>query len=183
MSDQANTVNMGSADNRSAGLRDDRGERGGALGGPRRKYYRRKVCKVCIGKAKVDYKESESLPGVSRRKEEKSFLEELLAPARSIKGWLPVKSNGPEPWRSSPSLRDKESPLMKVILYNDVPNLGEEGDIKIVADGYARNYLIPRKFAVRYTKATEVELAQKQQAITRRKTEKTASGCRGQGEN
>lgn len=61
MSDQANTVNMGSADNRSAGLRDDRGERGGALGGPRRKYYRRKVCKVCIGKAKVDYKESESL--------------------------------------------------------------------------------------------------------------------------
>lgn len=62
---------------------------------------------------------------------------------------------------------------MKVILYKDVPNLGEEGDVKDVADGYARNYLIPQKFAVKYTKATEIELAQKQQAIARRKEEKT----------
>ncbi len=61
---------------------------------------------------------------------------------------------------------------MKIILYKDVPNLGEEGDIKEVANGYARNFLIPRKFAVPYTKATEVELAQKQQAISRRKEEK-----------
>lgn len=30
-------------------------------GGPRRKFYRRKVCKVCIGKANVDYKDAESL--------------------------------------------------------------------------------------------------------------------------
>ncbi|PIE04765.1 MAG: 50S ribosomal protein L9 [Spirochaetales bacterium] len=61
---------------------------------------------------------------------------------------------------------------MKIILYKDVPNLGEEGDICEVAAGYARNYLIPRKFAVPYTRATEVELAQKQQAIARRKEEK-----------
>jgi len=62
---------------------------------------------------------------------------------------------------------------MKIILYKDVSNLGEEGDIKVVADGYARNYLIPQKFAVRYTKSTEIELAQKQQAIARRKKEKS----------
>jgi len=62
---------------------------------------------------------------------------------------------------------------MKIILYKDVSNLGEEGDIKVVADGYARNYLIPQKFAVRYTKSTEIELAQKQQSIARRKKEKT----------
>ena len=61
---------------------------------------------------------------------------------------------------------------MKIILYKDVPNLGEEGDVKIVADGYARNYLIPRKIAVKYSKATETELAQKQNAIARRKEEK-----------
>ena len=61
---------------------------------------------------------------------------------------------------------------MKIILYKDVQDLGEEGDIKIVADGYARNFLIPQKFAVRYNKATETELAQKQQAIARRKEEK-----------
>lgn len=61
---------------------------------------------------------------------------------------------------------------MKIILYKDVPNLGEEGDVKVVADGYARNFLLPQKFAVRYTKATEMELAQKQKSIARRKEEK-----------
>ena len=29
---------------------------------------------------------------------------------------------------------------MKVILNKDVNHLGEEGDVKVVADGYARNY-------------------------------------------
>ncbi len=32
---------------------------------------------------------------------------------------------------------------MKVILNQDVVGLGEEGDIKEVAPGYARNYLLP----------------------------------------
>lgn len=62
---------------------------------------------------------------------------------------------------------------MKIILYKDVPNLGEEGDVKTVANGYARNFLIPKKFAVRYTRETEIELGQKQQAIARRKNEKS----------
>ncbi|MCU0824819.1 MAG: 50S ribosomal protein L9 [Leptospira sp.] len=38
---------------------------------------------------------------------------------------------------------------MKVILQKDVLNLGDAGDVKEVADGYARNFLIPRRFAVR----------------------------------
>ncbi|MBQ1948833.1 MAG: 50S ribosomal protein L9, partial [Treponema sp.] len=33
---------------------------------------------------------------------------------------------------------------MKVILNVDVKHLGEEGDVKNVANGYARNYLLPR---------------------------------------
>jgi large subunit ribosomal protein L9 len=37
---------------------------------------------------------------------------------------------------------------MKVILNQDVRHLGEEGDVKDVATGYARNYLFPRQFAV-----------------------------------
>ncbi len=37
---------------------------------------------------------------------------------------------------------------MKVILNQDVYNLGEEGDVCDVARGYARNYLIPKKFAL-----------------------------------
>ena len=41
---------------------------------------------------------------------------------------------------------------MKVILSQDVVSLGEEGDVRDVRDGYARNYLIPQGYAVPYTK-------------------------------
>ena len=37
---------------------------------------------------------------------------------------------------------------MKVVFLEDVPNVAKAGDIKEVADGYSRNYLIPRKLAV-----------------------------------
>ena len=39
---------------------------------------------------------------------------------------------------------------MKIILNQDVPNLGEEGDVCVVKDGYARNYLLPTGAAVLY---------------------------------
>lgn len=37
---------------------------------------------------------------------------------------------------------------MKVILTSDVPTLGKSGELKDVADGYARNFLLARKLAV-----------------------------------
>ncbi len=37
---------------------------------------------------------------------------------------------------------------MKVILTNDVEKLGKSGELREVADGYARNFLIPRNLAV-----------------------------------
>ncbi len=38
---------------------------------------------------------------------------------------------------------------MKVILTKPVEDLGDKGDVVEVADGYARNYLVPKKFAVK----------------------------------
>lgn len=55
--------------------------------------------------------------------------------------------------------------MMKIILQKDVPHLGEAGDIKIVADGYARNYLLPNKFAERASEGkTKMALHQKKLA-------------------
>ncbi len=61
---------------------------------------------------------------------------------------------------------------MKVILNQDVFNLGEEGDVRIVADGYARNFLIPRKMAVIHNKANQHMFDQKKKAIESRKEQK-----------
>jgi large subunit ribosomal protein L9 len=38
--------------------------------------------------------------------------------------------------------------VMKILLTQDVDNLGYAGDVKEVADGYGRNYLIPQKMAI-----------------------------------
>jgi len=40
---------------------------------------------------------------------------------------------------------------MEVILKEDVPNLGQRGDLVKVADGYGRNFLLPKKLAVAAT--------------------------------
>jgi large subunit ribosomal protein L9 len=42
---------------------------------------------------------------------------------------------------------------MKIILMDDVPSLGRRGDVREVATGYARNYLLPRKLALPATPA------------------------------
>jgi large subunit ribosomal protein L9 len=61
---------------------------------------------------------------------------------------------------------------MKVILNQDVAGLGEEGDIKEVADGYARNYLLPRRIVLPYSKQTLIQLEGRRAAISQRKEEK-----------
>ena len=61
---------------------------------------------------------------------------------------------------------------MKVILKEDLSNLGEEGDVKVVADGYGRNYLIPKGIAVSYTKQNIEIFRQKKNTIEARKEAK-----------
>jgi large subunit ribosomal protein L9 len=53
---------------------------------------------------------------------------------------------------------------MKVILTADLPHVGDAGQVVDVADGYGRNYLIPRGFAIPATAGNERSLAQQQRA-------------------
>jgi large subunit ribosomal protein L9 len=63
---------------------------------------------------------------------------------------------------------------MQVILIQDVPNLGRTGDVKAVADGYARNYLIPRGLVKPATSGELRQAAQhKRTAIKRAQRELT----------
>ncbi len=66
---------------------------------------------------------------------------------------------------------------MKIILNQDVVHLGEEGDVVVVKDGYARNYLLPTKAAVIYNKANAAAFARKAEAIEQRKIEKRAQSA------
>jgi large subunit ribosomal protein L9 len=61
---------------------------------------------------------------------------------------------------------------MKVILNKDLAPLGEEGDIKDVARGYARNFLFPKNIAMPYTDRTVAILESRREAIEERKEEK-----------
>ncbi len=49
---------------------------------------------------------------------------------------------------------------MKLILTQDVAGLGAPGDVVEVKDGYGRNYLVPRGFAIQWTRGGEKQVAQ-----------------------
>ncbi|MDY4611379.1 MAG: 50S ribosomal protein L9 [Sphaerochaetaceae bacterium] len=66
---------------------------------------------------------------------------------------------------------------MKIILNQDVPNLGEEGDVCEVKNGYARNYLLPSGAAVHYNKCNVAIFASRAAAIEKRKVEKRAAAA------
>ena len=61
---------------------------------------------------------------------------------------------------------------MKVILTKSVAKVGNKGDIKNVSEGYARNFLFPKKYAVIATDeaiAQSVASAKKQEKIKKAK--------------
>lgn len=63
---------------------------------------------------------------------------------------------------------------VKVILQSDVAGLGEEGDVKSVAGGYARNYLLPRNLVVPATRGN-LKVLEQQRATIERKLEQRRS--------
>jgi large subunit ribosomal protein L9 len=57
---------------------------------------------------------------------------------------------------------------MKLILTQQVSGLGEPGDVIEVKDGYGRNYLVPRGFAIRWTRGGEKQIDQIKKARSAR---------------
>ncbi len=57
---------------------------------------------------------------------------------------------------------------MEVILKEDVAKLGHRGDVVKVADGYGRNYLLPKKLAIEATAANKAVIEQMKAAAVRR---------------
>ena len=58
---------------------------------------------------------------------------------------------------------------MEVILTEDVKNLGLEGELHEVADGYARNFLLPQQKAVNATEANKERYKEEQEKIEERR--------------
>jgi large subunit ribosomal protein L9 len=57
---------------------------------------------------------------------------------------------------------------MEVILKEDVVHLGQRGEVVKVADGYGRNFLLPRKLAMQATEANKAVIEQMKTAAARR---------------
>ena len=60
---------------------------------------------------------------------------------------------------------------MKIILTHEVEKLGSAGDVVEVKDGYARNFLLPRGYATRWTKGAQKQIDQMAEARRKRATE------------
>lgn len=57
---------------------------------------------------------------------------------------------------------------MKVILKEDVQNLGQQGDVVEVKSGYARNYLMPKKLAILFTAQQQKSIEEAQRMEVRK---------------
>ena len=59
---------------------------------------------------------------------------------------------------------------MRVLLTKDVENLGKAGDVKEVADGYGRNFLLRRNLAISAGKGIEAEAKRLRDAASKKET-------------
>lgn len=64
---------------------------------------------------------------------------------------------------------------MRVVFLDDVDGAGRAGEIKNVADGYARNFLIPRKLAAPATTSTVQQAESKARAIAKEEEKRDAA--------
>lgn len=64
---------------------------------------------------------------------------------------------------------------MKVILLQDVPGTGKKNQVLNVSDGFARNYLLPRKWAVEASEGSVKEIERRHAAQHQREMEERAA--------
>lgn len=64
---------------------------------------------------------------------------------------------------------------MEVLLKEDVNKLGHRGDVVKVADGYGRNYLLPKKLAIEATAANKAVIEQMKASAARKSAKEKAS--------
>jgi large subunit ribosomal protein L9 len=89
-----------------------------------------------------------------------------------------TNNQGVVPFARYPTLKRKGLTSMRVLLLKDVYKLGHAGDVKKVADGYARNFLIPQRLATLATPGAvkQSETLRQNAAIVRAKLNEELSG-------
>jgi large subunit ribosomal protein L9 len=88
------------------------------------------------------------------------------SPKRRLRRLEPLSNRG----KTAPGgvARNTGELAMEVILKEDVVNLGHRGDVVKVADGYGRNFLLPRKLAMQATAANKAVVEQMKVSAARR---------------
>lgn len=66
---------------------------------------------------------------------------------------------------------------MKIVLLQDVPRVGKRGEIKEVADGFGRNFLLPQKLATLATPAA-LEMTEAQRQVAERQRQRSEEELR-----
>lgn len=66
---------------------------------------------------------------------------------------------------------------MKVILQDDIKNLGDAGDVKDVSDGYARNFLLPKKLVIPFTNSSKAAIDHQNYIIKVKKEKRKKSSA------
>ena len=61
--------------------------------------------------------------------------------------------------------------MREILLKEDIDHLGHRGEVVKVADGYARNYLLPRKLALPVTKSNQRQVERERAAAQAREEE------------
>ena len=91
----------------------------------------------------------------------------IESPARRLRRLESLfKEDKTAPWGGA--ARNTGELAMEVILKEDVANLGQRGDVVKVADGYGRNFLLPRKLAMQATQANKAVIEQMKVSAARR---------------